>query len=540
MGRWGLSELPDAAGRGRRADEPSRHGRLRPRLRRAADRALPRGDRAYSQPHPAHREQRGGAPVAGRALRRGAAAGSRSTASRRSAIDPVDDGLEPVLGWRSELAQVKLLAAGESTGYGRRFVAERADLDRDRAGRLRGRLPARPDRHRRSGSAATCGRSSARSRWTPSPWSSPDRLPVGTPVTLIGDGVLADDACPRRRHDLLRARLRNRRRALCERGGRSSTMLEPRRDRRALRRGGRLGGRRSRSRRPARPDRPRRRRRLPRSRARRPRAASRLAGDAVFPLNEEFGAWRVLLDRSRTVDFSPLRGGSIDGDLAARDFTVNAIARPVVGGEYVDPFGGRDDVERGVLRAVSPDVFDHDPLRLLRGVRLEDELGFRLDPQAEELTRASAGLLTRAAGERILDELRRLSADGIERAGELGLLEPLGGRIDPRLRAFDSPWFRLAVTFGREPRASADPGRPAPVRRHPAPGGASGGRLAARDPSVPPLDRAVRAGGAGLRRGGRVGRRGGAGPRRRAGRAAAARRRARPRARPRGRAGCSS
>ena len=45
--------------------------------------------------------------------------------------------------------------------------------------------------------------------------------------------------------------------------------------------------------------------------------------------------------------------------------------------------------------------------------------------------------------------MRRLSADGIERAGELGLLEPLGGRIDPRLRAFDSPWFRLAVTFGR-------------------------------------------------------------------------------------------
>jgi hypothetical protein len=178
------------------------------------------------------------------------------------------------------------------------------------------------------------------------------------------------------------------------------------------------------------------------------RALVTRTGDAVFPLNEEFGAWRVLLDRSRTVDFSPLRGGSIDDDLAARDFTVNAIARPVTGGEDVDPFGGRADVERGVLRAVSPDVFDHDPLRLLRGVRLEDELGFRLDSQAEELTRTKAGLLTRAARERILDELQRLSADGIERAGELGLLEPLGGRVDPRLRAYDSPWFRLAVTFG--------------------------------------------------------------------------------------------
>lgn len=171
-------------------------------------------------------------------------------------------------------------------------------------------------------------------------------------------------------------------------------------------------------------------------------------GDAVFPLNEEFGAWRVVLDRGRTVDFSPVRGRSIDADLAARDFTVNAIAQPVAGGVVVDPFGGRADVERRLLRTVSPDAFDHDPLRLLRGVRLEDELGFRLDPEAEALTRAKADLVTRAAGERILDELQRLSADGIERAADLGLLAPLGGHRDPRLRAFDSAWFRLAVTFG--------------------------------------------------------------------------------------------
>ena len=188
------------------------------------------------------------------------------------------------------------------------------------------------------------------------------------------------------------------------------------------------------------------------------RALVARAGDAVFPLNEEFGAWRVVLDRSKTVDFSPLRGGSIDADLAARDFTANAIAQPVAGGEYVDPLGGRGDVESRTLRTVSIEVFDHDPLRLLRGVRLEDELGFRLDLHAEELTRAKAGLITLAAGERILEELRRLSADGIERAAELGLLEPLGGRVDLRLRAFDSPWFRLSVTFGESLKRQPIPG----------------------------------------------------------------------------------
>ena len=182
------------------------------------------------------------------------------------------------------------------------------------------------------------------------------------------------------------------------------------------------------------------------------------AGDAVFPLNERFGAWRVLLDEGTIVDFSPLKGDSIEADLAERDFTVNAVAVPVAGGGYVDPFGGRTDIDDRVLRLVSDRVFDDDPLRLLRGVRLEEELGFRLDPEAEAATRAKAPLIVRAAGERILDELGRLGPDGIERLGELGLLEPLGGQLDRRLRAFDSSWFRLTVTFGANLKRLPIPG----------------------------------------------------------------------------------
>jgi len=178
------------------------------------------------------------------------------------------------------------------------------------------------------------------------------------------------------------------------------------------------------------------------------RAYGARSGGAVFPLSAVFGGWRVALDESRTVDFSPLQGGAIESDLAARDFTVNALAVPLGGGELVDPFGGRADLDGRVLRPVSDRVFDDDPLRLLRAVRLEDELGFRLDPGAERLVREKAALAGQPAGERILDELARLSAAGFERLSELGLLEPLGGHADPRLRAFDSPWFRLAVTFG--------------------------------------------------------------------------------------------
>jgi hypothetical protein len=178
------------------------------------------------------------------------------------------------------------------------------------------------------------------------------------------------------------------------------------------------------------------------------RAYASRTGGAVFPLSVQHGAWRVALDRGRTVDFTPLHGDSIAADLATRDFTINAIAIPLDGGEPVDPYGGRKDLERGTLRTVSPSVFDVDPLRLLRAVRLEDELGFQLDPAAEQLIRERAGLAARPAGERTLDELLRFSATGFERAGELGLLDPLGGTVDRRLRAFDSPWFRLTVTLG--------------------------------------------------------------------------------------------
>jgi len=169
---------------------------------------------------------------------------------------------------------------------------------------------------------------------------------------------------------------------------------------------------------------------------------------APFPLSERHGAWRVALSDERTVDFTPLPDG-IEADLASRDFTINAIARPLAGGEHVDPFGGLGDLDRRVLRAVGPAIFQDDPLRLLRAARLEDELGFQLDSETERLVRANAELVTRPAGERILAELTRLSAACFERLDEIGLLAPLGGSVD-RLRTLEetTPDLRLLAVFG--------------------------------------------------------------------------------------------
>ena len=178
------------------------------------------------------------------------------------------------------------------------------------------------------------------------------------------------------------------------------------------------------------------------------RRYARRSQGAPFPLSERHGAWRVALDDGRTVDFTPLPDG-IHDDLATRDFTINAIARPLAGGEPLDPFGGLGDLERKSLRAVAAGIFQDDPLRLLRAVRLEDELGFALDAETERLVRASAGLVTKPAGERILAELMRLSTAGFERLDEIGLLAPLGGSLE-RLRPLreTSPEMRLVAVFG--------------------------------------------------------------------------------------------
>jgi tRNA nucleotidyltransferase/poly(A) polymerase len=177
---------------------------------------------------------------------------------------------------------------------------------------------------------------------------------------------------------------------------------------------------------------------------------ARRFGGSVFPLSQRHGAWRVVVDGvDETVDFTPV-GEGIDADLATRDFTFNAIAVDVRTGEAHDPHGGRADLGAGVIRAVSESIFRDDPLRLLRAVRFEDELGFRMDERTEALLRASAALVAQPAGERTLAELERLSPTGYRRLDEVGLLSNLGGELDERLDALDDSDFRLVVVFGED------------------------------------------------------------------------------------------
>ena len=107
---------------------------------------------------------------------------------------------------------------------------------------------------------------------------------------------------------------------------------------------------------------------------------------------------------------------SIEDDMARRDFTVNAMARRLETGALVDPFGGADDLRRGVLRTVRPRSFAEDPLRLVRGLRLVSQLGLEPDETTLQQMREEAGSVSLVSGERVGGGLR---ADGL---GELSKL----------------------------------------------------------------------------------------------------------------------
>ncbi len=96
----------------------------------------------------------------------------------------------------------------------------------------------------------------------------------------------------------------------------------------------------------------------------------------------------------------------IQADLARRDFTINAMAySPRTG--YIDPFGGQDDLEKGILRCVGePEArFTEDSLRILRGIRFAARLGFQVDPATEKAMFSLAPLMDSLARERVWDEL---------------------------------------------------------------------------------------------------------------------------------------
>jgi tRNA nucleotidyltransferase (CCA-adding enzyme) len=170
------------------------------------------------------------------------------------------------------------------------------------------------------------------------------------------------------------------------------------------------------------------------------------------------GDLQIDLARSRTETYAhpgalpDVTPAPIADDLARRDFTVNAIAVPLSGGEPVDPQGGIDDLSAGLLRVLHPRSFFDDPTRALRAARYAARVGLEMEEGTATLLRGTTDLKA-VSEDRVDAELRKIAAEpqaarALELLGEWGVMEvddyaaELVRRIDALTGA--PPWSAYA------------------------------------------------------------------------------------------------
>lgn len=135
--------------------------------------------------------------------------------------------------------------------------------------------------------------------------------------------------------------------------------------------------------------------------------------------------------------------GTLEDDQNRRDFTINAMAiqlNKVHFGELVDPFGGIEDLEDGIIRTpLDPDItFSDDPLRMMRCVRFATQLKFFIEDETFEALTRNADRLKIISGERICDELNKIMKSAqpsrgfvdLQRSGLLNLILPELAALD--------------------------------------------------------------------------------------------------------------
>jgi len=174
---------------------------------------------------------------------------------------------------------------------------------------------------------------------------------------------------------------------------------------------------------------------------------------------------------------------SIKQDLYRRDFTINTLAICLDGdryGELLDFYGGERDLQHKLIRVLHNLSFVEDPTRILRGVRLEQRLGFTIETRTAELIDDALGLISRVTGQRLRHELElildeRAPGETIKRLAELGVLRRLeaGLRCDGWLEvkfqtALDmvNEQETMAKENATRTQASGRGIAPSPRRRH--------------------------------------------------------------------------
>ena len=121
----------------------------------------------------------------------------------------------------------------------------------------------------------------------------------------------------------------------------------------------------------------------------------------------------------------------IEKDLYRRDFTINAMAKDI-DGNIIDPYGGQEDLQNKIIKAVNPEAFSDDPLRMLRAVQFASRFGFTIEPHTFEMIRNSLDNVDKIAMDRRYTELNKIREKGDMKYGaqllkDTGLFKRLFG-----------------------------------------------------------------------------------------------------------------
>ncbi len=139
-------------------------------------------------------------------------------------------------------------------------------------------------------------------------------------------------------------------------------------------------------------------------------------------------------------DFAPFRAPTLKEDLQNRDFTINALAwscaSDSIKDHIFDPLNGIDDLRNGRLRVCSPQSFQEDPLRTLKGIRHATCMHLTIEKETLSLLKDAVANIDQIAPERIRAELAKILADdevttGVRLLSESGLLAELFGQPQP-------------------------------------------------------------------------------------------------------------
>ena len=147
-----------------------------------------------------------------------------------------------------------------------------------------------------------------------------------------------------------------------------------------------------------------------------------------------------------------VRPGTLEEDLARRDFSVNAMAVSLSDenwGDLFDPQGGLADLRSGTLRILHPDSFQDDATRILRAARYASRLSLALSPETEDALLGSVAYMAHISPARVRDELERVFLES-QASAALGLLQEWGAltAIHPALRYDAAAWTMFSEKTG--------------------------------------------------------------------------------------------